>query len=65
MTIFHKRLFHIYYYTGGVEGRGQRRRRVEPASPSQLWNGELHTNNHVEGFHNALKASVTKEYPHF
>ena len=58
------------YYIGGVRGRGQRRRRVEPVFPFQLWNvhartknGMPRTNNHIEGFHNVLKASVTNVHP--
>ena len=58
------------YYIGGVRGRGQRTRRVESVFPIQLWNvhastenGMPHTNNHIEGFHNALKASVTNVHP--
>ncbi|XP_076069967.1 uncharacterized protein LOC143041794 [Oratosquilla oratoria] len=58
------------YYIRGVRGRGQRRRRVEPVFPIHLWNvhertenGMPRTNNYVEGFHNALRTSVTNVHP--
>ena len=54
-------------YIGSARGPGQRRRRVEPVFPIRIWNiyacsenGKPRTNNyHIEGFHNALRISVT------
>ena len=58
------------HYIGGERGRGSRRRRVSPTFPIELWNvyqrtlDQLaNTNNGVEGFHNALQASVTNTHP--
>ena len=55
------------HYIGGERGRGRRRRRVPPTFSMDLWNvyertvNQLpNTNNAVEGFHNALKASFTR-----
>lgn len=63
--------FETHYIGGEREGgRGPRRRRVPPTFPVELWNvyqGTLdqpaNTNNGVEGFHNALPASVTNTHP--
>ncbi|XP_076064968.1 uncharacterized protein LOC143039010 [Oratosquilla oratoria] len=57
------------YYIGGMRCRGQRRRRVEPVFPIHLWNvheraeNGMPRTNYVEGFHNALRTSVTNVHP--
>ena len=70
----HKNLFAYFetHYIGGERGRGSRRRRVPPTFSIDLWNvyertlNQLpNTNNGVEGFHNALQASVTNTHPNF
>jgi len=57
-------------YIGIQRGRGERRRRVEPLFPIEVWNvrertlnDQPRTNNAVEGFHSALRASITSMHP--
>ena len=64
----------IYFeatYNGVLRGRGARRRREAPLFPIEIWNmrdrvlNDLpRLNNSVEGFHNALRSSVTSMHPH-
>ena len=58
------------HYIGGEQGRGERRRRVEPTFPIALWNvfvrvehNRSRTNNSIEGYHNALQSSMTNIHP--
>ncbi len=51
-------------------GRDERRRRVEPLFPTEMWNvrertlnDQPRTNNAVEGFHRALRVSITSMHP--
>ena len=58
------------HYIGGERGRGERRRRVEPTFPIELWNvfertkhNRSRTNNSIEGYHNAMQSSITNMHP--
>ena len=57
-------------YIGIVRGRGGRQRRDLPMFPIALWNVRSRlennlpkSNNSVEGFHNALRSSITSTHP--
>lgn len=58
------------HYIGGERGQDERRRRMQPTFPTELWNvfertqnGMIRTNNSVEGFHNAVQNSMTNMHP--
>nr|XP_040571875.1 uncharacterized protein LOC121121074 [Lepeophtheirus salmonis]XP_040571876.1 uncharacterized protein LOC121121074 [Lepeophtheirus salmonis] len=58
------------HYIGGLRGHGERRRRVKPTFPIELWNvyskqisDVIKTKNSVEEFHNALQSSITNMHP--
>ena len=57
-------------YIGVQRGKGIRKRRAEPTFRIEIWNvhnrtknHEPRTNNPVEGFHSALRASITNAHP--
>ena len=59
-----------YAYIGISRGRGNRIRRDKPLFPVKLWNvrerlfnDSPKSNNSVEGFHQALKSSITSMHP--
>lgn len=57
-------------YIGSIQGRGNRQKRSSPTFPIQTWNvtkrvaADLpRSNNSIEGFHSALKSSITSTHP--
>ncbi len=57
-------------YIGIQRGRGERRRRVEPLFPTEVWNvrertlnDQPRTNNAIDGFHSELRVSITSMHP--
>ena len=57
-------------YIGINRGRGSRQRRSEPLFPIKIWNVRERilaniprSNNAVEGYHNAIRSSVTSVHP--
>ena len=57
-------------YVGIVRGRGDRQRRDIPSFPVHTWNVRQRvlddlprSNNACEGFHNALRSSITSTHP--
>ena len=59
-----------YTYIGIRRGRGERQQRDVPLFPINLWNVRSRvendlprSNNAVEGFHNALRSSITSSHP--
>ncbi len=64
----------ISYFEGTYiliqRGRDERRRRAEPLFPTEMWNvrertlnDQPRTNNAVEGFHRAVRVSMTSMHP--
>jgi hypothetical protein len=58
------------YYIGELRGRGLQKRQKEPSFPISIWNvydrmlmDMPRTNNGCEGFHNAIKSSITNVHP--
>ena len=59
-----------FSYIGCVRGRGVRQRRTSPFFPIDSWNvcfrtetDMPRTNNHLEGYHNALQSSLSCTHP--
>ena len=57
-------------YIGILRGRGANQRRDRPSFPVEMWNVRARTlddmprtNNAAEGFHSALRASITSHHP--